>query len=61
MQGTTQSHSRLEEVLHQLNNTPGSYETLSIDVRRNFLVIDAMKEASKSKFNPSKTLKVMHY
>ena len=50
-----QCHSRLEEVLYQLNNTPSCYEMLSIEVRRNFLVIDAMKDASKSKFNPSKT------
>uniref|UniRef100_A0A1X7VJR7 HECT domain-containing protein n=1 Tax=Amphimedon queenslandica TaxID=400682 RepID=A0A1X7VJR7_AMPQE len=31
IQSTTQCHSCLEEVLHQLNNTPGSYEMLSIE------------------------------
>ena len=59
IQGTSQSP--LEEVLHQLNKNASYEMILSIEVRRSFLVKDAMKEASKSKFNPSKKLKVIHY
>ena len=58
IQGTSQSP--LEEVLHQLNKNASYEMILSIEVR-SFLVKDAMKEASKSKFNLSKKLKVIHY
>ena len=32
-------------------------EVLEIDVRRNFLLIDALREGRKRKFSPSKQLK----
>jgi len=32
--------------------------TLSIDIRRSFLLPDALREGHKKKFNPSKNLKV---
>lgn len=34
--------------------------TFHIEVRRDYILVDALKEASKKKFDPFKTIKVSH-
>ena len=36
-------------------------QTLSLDIRRDFIIEDAMREAKKKKFDPHKNVKVIIY
>ena len=47
----------LEEGIHLLS--PITDESFSIEVRRTHIIIDALKEARKGKFDPAKVLKVI--
>lgn len=49
----------LEDLLKNLRKIV-MYEALHIEVRRSSVVDDALRAASKRKFDPSKSLKVCH-